>query len=376
MNIGGWYIFRSLLAPVAFVGLTITGLLLLDRIYQFLPFFELADVSILQFIQILLYTLPPVIFLVLPVSMLVGCYIGLNILSKNAELVAFQSIGLPVRFFLKPVLVLAVLITTLCALFSLWLSPLSFTKLESLKFGLLVNSSKFKFDPQKLHHFGDYLIFTHSQQDDQLEGLFIANWNEPSQHSVVTGQKAKLNVLAKQGKIVFEITDGWLHLPIQAGNYQLVEFENLSFPIQIPIQSRNLLPSRYRALTSQKTVLEEKLEYSMSWSELLTARDNTDNEIIYYEFWTEFVSRFVPPLTCISFALVALAFGVSLPRSGSKLNSLFLLATLIVNYTLFTRIQLLADQAKINPWLHLLTPTIIAIFALGVCEYRYKAFSK
>lgn len=124
MKILGRYVFREIFLS-SFLATTLATFIIF---LQFVP--DLLKILLRSgnghvFLQLCIYSLPPVLILSMPFGVLVGILIGLGRMSGDNELIAMRSGGVSSRVVAPPVIlfsVFAMLVSGACAL---WLNPLA-----------------------------------------------------------------------------------------------------------------------------------------------------------------------------------------------------------------------------------------------------------
>ena len=125
MKIINRYIGKNIIVSVTIV---MCVLLSLFAFFQFLD--ELKDVGKGRYdtgkaFMFVLMTLPTLIYQLLPITVLLGCTIGLGMLAGNSELTAIRSAGVSLEHIIKSVFKVGLTIILLGVLMGEWLAPKS-----------------------------------------------------------------------------------------------------------------------------------------------------------------------------------------------------------------------------------------------------------
>jgi lipopolysaccharide export system permease protein len=119
------YLIRELLGPF-FVALGLfTCALLIDRIYHLTDLVITKGVPFPLVLQLLVFMLPSFLSLSLPMALLVAVLLAGGRLAGDLEIVACQAAGIGVVRLVRPVLVAAVGVALVGALFAMALAPLA-----------------------------------------------------------------------------------------------------------------------------------------------------------------------------------------------------------------------------------------------------------
>ena len=124
MKILSRYVFREILTSSVLATALATFVIFLQRSSRL---FEMLVRSAkgFAFLELCVLVLPPVLLLSIPFGVLVGILVGLGRMSGDNEMVAMRSGGVSSRIVVWPVVVFALLATSVSAACSLWLNPLA-----------------------------------------------------------------------------------------------------------------------------------------------------------------------------------------------------------------------------------------------------------
>lgn len=132
MSILDRYIFRT--AGTAFTA-TLLSLTAVIWITQALREFDLLTAkkqTLLVFLTVTGLSIPALITIIAPVSLFIAVLYALNKLNGDSELIVMSAAGLPPGRLLRPFLGLALLVSALVALMTLWAMPSSFRDMRDL----------------------------------------------------------------------------------------------------------------------------------------------------------------------------------------------------------------------------------------------------
>ena len=129
-----FYIVKEMLFPFFLTASIITSILLMDQIFRFIPFLQASGLELKSVYLMVIYSLPPILMITIPVSLLIGIYIGVARISSDYELVVIRAAGVSLSYLFKPVIFISVIVSMLVMLLTFYLSPYGISKLELLKF--------------------------------------------------------------------------------------------------------------------------------------------------------------------------------------------------------------------------------------------------
>jgi lipopolysaccharide export system permease protein len=117
------YVFKEILGPV-FLGLMIYVLVfLMNALFELAELAIKKDMPIAVVLRLLVYLLPRVLEMTLPMAALLGILIGVGRLSADSEIVALRASGVSYRRVFMPVFVLALICWGLSSLLILKVEP-------------------------------------------------------------------------------------------------------------------------------------------------------------------------------------------------------------------------------------------------------------
>ena len=124
MRILGRYVFREILLS-SFLATTLATFIIFLRYVPRLLELLLRSGDGKVFLQLCIYSLPPVVLLSIPFGVLVGILIGLGRMSADNELIAMRSGGVSSRVVVPPVVVFSLIAMLVAGVCAVWLNPLA-----------------------------------------------------------------------------------------------------------------------------------------------------------------------------------------------------------------------------------------------------------
>ena len=320
---------------------------MMNKIFEFIPFLQASGIETSVIAQILFYSLPPVLMIAVPISMMIGVYVGISRLSSDSELIAMRASGVSLSFFLKPVVILATIVAVFVMGQTFYLSPIGIQKLDALKFNILKRQTKINLAVQQINNFfGQKLIYIFEKKGDRFEGIFITDWHATPESSLIEAKSGQINLDEKQHNIIFQLENGKIHNTIGKEGYRIIEFEKLDSALSPPSINQKNLPNRFKNNDgSLRTRLDTELTVNELVSEIKRLPPKSDT---YFEYVDEFHSRIVTTLSCICFAIFALPMGIFNPRSPKSGNVVYMVLVLIVYFLIYAQIRAQVVQGTIS----------------------------
>lgn len=338
----------------------------MDQIFRFIPFLQTSGLELKSVYLMVFYSLPPILMVTIPVSLLIGIYIGVARISSDYELVVIRASGVSLAYLFKPVIFISVIVSMVVMLLTFYLSPYGISKLELLKFSIIKKQAKIALSVNKINNFfNQKLIYIFDKDDEYLKGIFIADLENPEDNPLIEAQRGKIYLDEEKQVVLFHLVNGKIHYQLGKQDYRIIEFEQLDYNLAPPQIDQKHLPTRYRKGNASKLA---KRDTEWTVTELLDQiRHTPKNHEGYNDFVDEFHGRIVTILSCICFAVFALPMGIYDPRSPKTGNIIYMVSVIIVYYLLFTQARSMLLQGKVHP-IALYLPLLVAL-GLGAFNY-------
>lgn len=361
------YIVKELVFPFLLATGVISSIMLMDQIFQFIPFLQASGLEVKSVVQMILYSISPILLIACPVSVLIGVYVGINRISSDYELVVMRASGISISYIFKPVLFVSVIIALFVMSLAFYISPSGMSRLEELKFNILKKHTKVQLSVNRINDFfGKKLIYIFEKEGDLMHGIFIADKNLPEHYSVIEADRGKIYFDDKSQKILFRLLDGNIHNDLEEDGYRIIKYDQLDYDLAPPKRDRSNLPRRFRKNEGDTRVYKTDAELTVD--ELLhkiktTPRSNP----VHFDYVDELHARIVTALSCICFAVFALPMGIFDPRSPKAGNIIYILAVIIVYFLIFAQARSMLLQGEVPP----ITLYLPLFLALGLGMYNY-----
>ncbi|MBZ4682723.1 MAG: lipopolysaccharide export system permease protein [Fusobacteriaceae bacterium] len=104
------YIYKELTLPIIFGISLFSFIFLIDILVSMMENILVKSVPVLDVLELLSYTLPPIFAETIPMGVFLGIMITFSSLSTTSEIIAMESIGISLKRIIKPTLLLAFII--------------------------------------------------------------------------------------------------------------------------------------------------------------------------------------------------------------------------------------------------------------------------
>src|ERR1043166_3109391 len=149
MRILSRYIFKEMLTPT-FLGFTFyTSIILMQRLFDMAALIISRSLPGSAVGKLLLYSLPHIIVLTVPMSLLFGILIAVGRLSADSEIVAMRALGISTRTIYRPVFLFSFLMFVLSFYLMNVVLPRGNTQLNQLRAEVFTSSIEKEIKPRE-----------------------------------------------------------------------------------------------------------------------------------------------------------------------------------------------------------------------------------
>lgn len=357
------YCAKELIFPFLLAEGVISSILLMDQIYRFIPFIQTSGMEISSLFLMVSYSLSPILMMSTPISMMIAIYIGIYRVSSDHEIIAMRSAGISLTFLVKPVLFVSGAIAIFSFVITMYLAPLGITNIEKLKFNIIKKQARLNLEAGEINNFwGKKMIFVARKKNDDLFGVFIADWEQREESSIIEARRGRIHFDENNQKVLIQLTHGRIHAGSSEGSYQYIDFEHLDYDLEpMGIQLANL-PARFKKEQGESG----KLDVELTFDELVKKIGQLPPQSqSYFEYQDELHSRIVTVLSCIVFALFALPMGIFNPRNPKTGKFIYMIMMIIVYFVIFSQMRTLMVLGKIHPVM-LYSPLVFSLVIGGL----------
>ncbi len=318
-------------------------ILLLEQMVQMADFVLVRNVGFSVLAQVIVYMLPSMLVITIPISTLLAVLLAFNRLSSDSEIVAMRSCGAGNKVFIIPVLIVGLFSAILGGYFSTVLlskgSGLAIDKLNNVLENISINNIREK---ELYNELGDMIFYANKKIDNsQFERIFLINKNDKS---IISARKGNLTP-TNHGSIMMQFEGGKFTIMEQNSSYTTIQFEKMSMnmPLNLDVEA---IPMNERIMG------------------LYELRNNFNSGEIY-KF--EYSKRFSMPFSAILMALMGLSLGIFLKRSGNSIGIIISCAVALIFNVMFIIGESIVTSGAYNSFLLAWAPNIIfSIFLIPI----------
>ena len=364
------YTLKEFFPPFLLALLCFTSILLFDEVFRLTKHFVKKGISPYYLIELLIYLLPVVIVLTIPMATLVGILLALGRLSTDNEVTAMKAHGIGFHQILYPLILTAAFLSIFDFVFMDYSLPRGNAAYSARKRDISMRNPAFVLEEgvvmRELER--EQKLWMYESMDPLTKRLQnVRVWDS------IWGGKPRF-IHAKEATIGFE-EDGqaWLALfdgtTYETASDDLQEFRVTAFDRQrVALDFTEALErNEYKAqrpkgmsIAGLKSYIEKKR------SEAVDAREKSFVIKQLRDAQAEYHKRFSIPFACLAFGLIGVPLGLIVKRSGKMVGFGIGLGLILVYYLLLQFGQnSVKRNSVISPGLAMWIPNIV-IGALGV----------
>ncbi len=356
------YILKEILSHAAIGGAIFTFVLFIRYLPHLLEMIVRNSASLGSILEIVLFTLPDMFTVTIPMAVLVGILLGLSRLASDSEITAMRASGIGVWSFVRIAGMVAVAAWIVNLANTLYLAPKSAAAMRSLEDSLASAQASYEVQPRVFYEdFRDYVLYVQDVRAGSgaanWRGIFLADVTDPNAPKITTADRATV-VNGPNQTITMRLRDGAESetVPDQPNQYNVSTFAQTDLPLEAGSQED------VRLGRSDTPIL------AMSNRELLDRFQGKNGRI----YSIEFEKRLAYPAACLVLMLVGVPLGISSRRGGKGAGFVLTIALVFIYYFLSSTGTALARQNKIPVFLGVWQANLI--FALcGIVLLRQMA---
>ena len=317
------YILGEILSHALIGGVIFTFVLFMKELPRVLEMVVHNSSSFVSVIEIVLFILPNIFMVTIPMAVLVGVLLGFSRLAADSEVIAMRASGLGIGYFVRVASIVAVGGTLLGLANSLVLAPRANRAILTMNKELAQQAS-YEIEPrvfdEDFHNFVLYVQNVHSGTGAaHWDRVFMADTSDPISPQVTTAAAATVSNDSSQ-QLLVRLRDGARHETVasQPEQYNISTFDFTDMPLT-PGQQSDLHLGR----------LDTDI-YAMPMSALRQRGHAKDGK----RFQIEMHKRFAYPVACLVLMLVGVPLGVTSRRGGKSFAWIFTILLVFVYYLL------------------------------------------
>ena len=381
------YILKEMVGPTALGFSFYTFIILMRQLFDFAGMIIRRSLPASTVGRLLLLSLPNIVVLTVPMSLLFGILISIGRLSSDSEIIAMRALGISTRTIYRPVFIFSFAVFLLNLYLMNVVLPRGNTQFQNLKAEIYTSAIEKEIKPRLFYEeFADLMLYVNDidPRTGTWKGVFVAdNRTEDSDAAPLTPHQA---VLAAQNAAKSPFPSqrsGQRVIVAQTGTVSIVRrptkqiWLNLSsafthvwdprkpdrYDINKNDAQRMRLPDRYSDANVQplKSFREMNLRQLVEQASLARRGDRA----AYNQANVEIHKKFAIPFACIVFGILGLPLGITNRRGGKSSGFSLSIAIIVFYYVMINNGEHLAIAGKVSPATGMWTPNLILLL-LGI----------
>lgn len=399
MSILTRYVLKEMIGPTALGFTFYTSIIIMQRLFDMAGLIIRRSLSGAAVGKLLMYSLPNIVVLTLPMALLFGILIAIGRLSSDSEIVAMRALGISTRKIYRPVFVFSFLMFLLNLYLINFVMPKGNQQFVALRTELTAASAERVVKPRVFYdEYENLMIYVNDVDPStgQWKGVFVADnrGESPQEESLTPAQMAEnmaraqqqndddavtgltqkgagqRTIVASRGNITLQRPENelWMNLsgaethvwdPAKPDRYDRTE--SATQRILLPTRGAgdgitNSLARSFREMDLRELLNQER---TLSRSRALTDRYTRNIALV------EIHKKFAIPFACIAFGVLGLPLGITNRRGGKSSGFSLSIAIIVFYYIMINNGEQLAGSGKIPPFLGMWGANIL-LLALGI----------
>ncbi len=311
--------------------------------------------------SIILFELPKVLNIALPVGMLLGTVIVFDKLSKDFEITVMRGSGFPFFRIIISVIILSVFASFFTFIVEAKFLPYSACKLKDIKENNRV--SQFVFPLRTSDGAMKKMFIVPNFDDNYIRDVIVLNFYDNSEKGSSLLSSILISDYIKYNNGAWTINTAKQYNISEDGVYETTqEVKNVKVLDGVSGQNAYKL-MKYSIFRDRELTNHQIYEYVN-----LLHQEKMDDE--YRFMLNKYIQRYTHAFMCILFAILGSLLGFSKPREQKFLGMLIAVGVIFLYYITMPFFDMLAEKDFLSPWI---TSMIAPIAAIILIIYFKKA---
>lgn len=392
------YIFKEMLGPTALGFAFYTFIILMKNLFDFAGMIIKRSLPGSTVARLLYLSLPHIVVLTVPMSLLFGILIAIGRLSSDSEIIAMRALGISTRTIYRPVFFFSFLVFLINLYLMNFVLPRGNAELQGLRSEIFTSQIEKELKPRLFYdEYENLTIFVNDVDPKTLQwkGVFVADSRTADETRTGTSSAPPITIAQQLQNARRDSAQPQSIMPQRSSNKIIVaESGNLSvlkpsnqvwlnlktaethvwdpkkpdrYDFNTNIVQRMRLPDKYSDATGgyQRSLREMSFRELMEQARWSQYSRDPEVRATYWAAKVEMNKMFAIPFACIAFGILGLPLGITNRRGGRSSGFSLSIAIILIYYVMIYNGEHLADSGKVGPALAMWTPNAILV-ALGV----------
>ncbi len=378
------YILKEMIGPTLLGFGFYTFIIMMKQLFDYAGMIIKRSLPAATVGKLLFLSLPWIVVLTVPMSLLFGILIAVGRLSADSEVIAMRALGISTRTIYKPVFLFSFCVFLINLYLMNVVQPRGNTKLQSLRAEVFTSSVEKEIQPRVFYDEYENLVIYINDVDarnGQWKGVFVAdNRSEESTEAAAARTGQIIPSAAASAASAAQATSGQKIIVADTGSLSIVKkskqvWLNLQraqthvfdprkpekYDLNRNATQRILLPDRFAQtdtnLKLARSLRELTLPELIEQARLLSHTD----PIAYRLAKVEIQKKFAIPFACLAFGIVGLPLGITNRRGGKSSGFSLSIGIILIYYVMLNNGEALAAAGKIGPAVGMWAPNVLLV---------------
>ena len=319
------YLMREIAVPFLLGLFALTSIFMINQFVRLADLFVGRGMSAQSLIQVLGIMVPPFLLITLPAAIFLAGIVAFSRLSADGEAVALKAAGISFGQLMRPVVLVAFVVSAMALTVGLVFEPWGKGKLKHLVVAHLQENTGLAITPGTFNNllFGDVVVYAEkASSSGHLTDIFISDDRDPNRPLLVTASKGALVKPEGESFLGLHLTGGEIFRPGES--VQRVRFAEYDVKLQLKSNAQTIYADRaaFRAEIKKRE-----------------AAGQTVTGVLHQ--WLDRSKNVTYGVACFIFGLLGPALGLHHVRSGRMGGFTLGVVLILVYYLLMSVAQAL-----------------------------------
>lgn len=350
------YVLAEILGPLGLGFLVYTFILLMQFLFRSADLIIRRGLPVATVAELLAYTLPSILVLTIPMSLLFGILVAVGRLASDSELVAIRAGGVSLYALYRPILALSGLLFIANLGLMLWALPAGNHALQTLRVEIATRAAAQEVEARVFNEDWEnrVLYVFETPPGAGWKGVFLAPSLPETENEVTVAERGTVHADPTGERAVIHLENAFTHKVDldEPQKYEVSRSRSLDQTLQIHAPGA-------RGGSVSKGVRER----TISELQAILAQPDVGDETRRLAR-VEIHKKFAIPSACLVFGLFALPLGFNNRRGGKSSGFTISLGVILLYYVLLNNGEEAARLGRASPWLAMWTPNLL-LTAIG-----------
>ncbi len=392
------YILRENIKPFLVSLLIVTFVFLLDKLIDLINLIVEKQLDLASIVSVFSLSLPFMLALSVPMSVLVATIMAFGRLSVDNELVAFKSCGINIYTLMRSTVIAAIFLSIFMVYFNNQILPETNHKLKNLLLRIQMRRPVSNIRPGLFNTVKNYTIYASDIVDDELRGIVIYNKESTEFPQTITADRGLIELSDGGNSFKATLFNGQLHERDDRDikKYTIQQFERLTIHLpdlgyQLDIEDSDYRSDREMTSTQLRVAIKEREnEIAATYEQIARLEErnsslldsqqlsqpnrelernrtmiaNLQNRVYVLqqrirEFQVELHKKYAIAIACLIFVFLGVPIGMMIRSSGVGVAFSVSALIFVFYYICLVTGEQLGDRGTVAPWLAMWAPNIL-----------------